>query len=735
MAALASPLPALAAGGVVETGTTTYVVNPAKAEIDVTIQLSIKNNKPPSALYYYYWNQTEVEVEVQAGPIKATSNAGKVKASLSKTGTYYRDFVLTYPNVYYKQTRVVTVTYAIPAGPGAPGGYRAGKAYADLCAVGNGVDSGALKVVVPDGFDVVFDGGTDLSLSGDAKGVQTYGSGTISAPYNFWTCLEATDPSNLISMSLTSGNQNFTIRAWPEDSAWASTVGGDVRGDVPKLEDLTGLQMPGGIIDITEAGNSQLGDYSGSYSPPTKTATVTEDTDNATVAHELSHIWFNSTLFTATWMDEGFAGYSEKVAGTGNYKPCADPGAYPGTGSPDITHWQLLDINSTTVDQNVSDWQYAASCYLVTELADAIGPANFQAVLKAASDGEIAYVGASPAEKSPVGGPPISPKTLLDLIDEQGMVPAGVKNLDEAQDLFAGYGIFSSTDLDARSTARANYHKLVDAAGTWTMPLAVRGPMASWDFVSAQTAMDTVTQILTLRTAIQKEVSGLSLDGTPIQTQFEASKTQADLDAVLALIKSEGDAAEKVGEAQQLNDGSHSIFQTIGLFGTDPGASITTATAALTSAKPDDASTAAQQAIDTLNGSADQGLMRVGAALVLLLVLLALMLFVLWRRRRYAAAAMAPAAGAAVLPFGSPPGYDPSTWPPQGPPPSPGWAPPPPPQGWAPPPPAQSWAPPPPPQGWAPPPPPPVAPPPDPVPPAIVPPPVVPPGEGGDPVS
>ena len=161
------------------------------------------------------------------------------------------------------------------------------------------------------------------------------------------------------------------------------------------------------------------------------------------------------------------------------------------------------------------------------------------------------------------------------------MVPAGIKDLDEAQDLFAGYGIFSSADLDARSTARANYHKLVDAAGTWKMPLAVRGPMASWDFVSAQTAMDTVTQILTLRTAIQKKVSGLSLDGTPIQTQFEAAKTQADLDAVLALIKSEADAAGKVAQAEQLNDGSHSIFQTIGLLGTDPGASITKATGAL----------------------------------------------------------------------------------------------------------------------------------------------------------
>lgn len=48
MATLAAPLPALAAAEVVETGSTTYVVNTAKAEIDVTIHVSIKNNKPPT---------------------------------------------------------------------------------------------------------------------------------------------------------------------------------------------------------------------------------------------------------------------------------------------------------------------------------------------------------------------------------------------------------------------------------------------------------------------------------------------------------------------------------------------------------------------------------------------------------------------------------------------------------------------------------------------------------------
>jgi len=60
-------------------------VNTAKSEIDVTIKLSIKNTKPPDALYDYYYTTTGVEVEVQAGPVKATSNAGKVKQSLVTT--------------------------------------------------------------------------------------------------------------------------------------------------------------------------------------------------------------------------------------------------------------------------------------------------------------------------------------------------------------------------------------------------------------------------------------------------------------------------------------------------------------------------------------------------------------------------------------------------------------------------------------------------------------------------
>jgi hypothetical protein len=478
--------------------------------------------------------------------------------------------------------------------------------------------------------------------SGDADGLQTYSSGEILAD-TFSTCLEATNPSSVASTSLAVGGQNFNIEAWPEDPSWASTVSGDVQIDVPKLEDLTGLKMPGGTVVIREAGDLELGTYAGLYDSTTKTVALTEDSTDAAVAHELSYTLFDP-LFAAQWMDEGFAHYSERVVGAGSYTPCTDPGPYPGSGSPDLATWKQLGVNPTAADQSVFAWQYAASCYLMTELADAIGPANFKAILGAASWGEIPYLGATPPELASSNRQPISAEALLDLIDEWGMVPAGITDLDEAQKLFASYGAITTDELGARSQARSNYHQLIATAGTWKIPLAVRGPMANWDFTAAQTAMDTVTQILTLRGQATTNLAGLSLDGTALQTQFEAAQTQSDLAAVLTLAKNEADAAAKVAQANQLYGGGHSILQTIGLLGTDLSAPLAQAKTALSSAKPADASGSAQKVIDAVNGSSDQGLMRSAALIGLLFALLLLVLF-LRARRRHAVAVLVPPDG------------------------------------------------------------------------------------------
>jgi hypothetical protein len=667
-AALAVPAPAMAASGVTDTAVMTYTLNPAKAEIDVTITISIKNNTPSTVngpwVTNYYYDTTSAYVEIEAGPVKATSNAGKVTQKALPGTKHYRQIQFTYPKVYYRQTRVVTVTYAIPAAPRSTGGFRAGKAYLDVCMIANGYDSGTTKLVIPEDFTAEFYSGSSLVLESDQGGLQTYSSGPITDSWAFWSCADGTNTANLAASTIKTSDQTFSLQAWPEDTKWASEVGTELKTEAAGLEALTGLQMPGGTIVVTEAGSSQMGEYIGSYNPKTHTATIAEDADEATVAHELAHVWFNPGLFEDTWMDEGFASYSEKVAGTGNYVPCKDPGRYPASGSPVMTVWKYVTTKSTDEEKAVVTWQYDASCYLVSNLADAMGPVNFRSVLSAADKGEIAYVGAGKPENDPNGGDALSARTLLDLFDERGLVPAGVKDLDKAQEMFGLYGILPLADLENRSAARAKYHELEAAAGKWKMPLAVRSPMASWKFVVATDAMTTASQIIALRDQTTKNLPGFSLDGGPIQTQFENAATQADLTSVADLIKKEADAAAKVAKARSLNDGSHGLLQTIGLLGTDVATPLKQANDALTAAKPDDASAAAQTVIDAMDKSSDQGLMRLGAGLGVLLALLLLALFVVWRRRRGKAAAAALVPPPAFAMFGGtvmPPPVDGST--------------------------------------------------------------------------
>src|SRR5450759_4704016 len=631
--AVATPQSALAADGMTETGTTTYEVVLDKAQIKVTIQISIYNGKPsqaePGGVTYYYWNLTKIGVEKQAGTVAVTSNAGAVYQAEKSSDRYYRYLELTYPNVYYGQTRVVTAAYTIPAAPHAAGGFRAGKAYASLCALGNGLDVGTVFVVIPDGYAFHNDAGGEMSPGATSGGKRTYTSGSLTMPYTFWTCVDAEQEASLMHTPVTAGSGVFDIQAWPEDPAWSAGVGADITTDVPALEALTGLKMPGGPVAILEAGDQQLGEYGGIYNSATSTAQIPETILKDTVAHELSHIWFNHNLFADKWMSEGLAGFSEQAAGAGNFTPCAEPGTYPGTGSPNLKIWQLLNNNSTTQDDQVSAYQYGASCYIFTTLAADMGPANLKLVLKAAYADQMAYGSTTADEKLPGAGLPLSSKQLLDLVDERGMVPAG-EDLDTAQALLAKYGIFDATTLSDRSTARSTYHELASAAKSWKLPPAVREPMANWEFDSAQAAMATAKQIIDSRDSIGKLIPDLSLDGTVLQSQFESAETQTDLDNLLSLIKKEADAAARVDQATRLSNSSPSILESIGLLGTDVQTPLAQAKADLANVKPESATTSAQRVIDSIDKSSDLGLLRVGAVagiLALILLLLALIVF------------------------------------------------------------------------------------------------------------
>lgn len=442
---------------------------------------------------------------------------------------------------------------------------------------------------------------------------------------------------------VTVGGQAFDLQPLAADTTWGKAVFGQLDGDISRLKALTGLPMPGGTIAIAEVPDGGLDDRGVGYDPATATLTVPQSVGPSLLAHALSHVWFNSGLFADRWVSEGLAGYSEQAAGAGKYTPCLEAGAYPGTGSANLVTWQALTYDSSIQDQNVLDWQYATSCAFFSTLAEAMGPANFKAVLQAAADGETAYAGVTAG-----GELPLSSRQVLDLFDERGMVASGSTDLDMAQNFLAGYGIFDSETLAARSTSRSVYHTLAARAGAWKMPAAVRDPMAGWDFPKAQAAMATTRQILDLRDQLHRQVPGVSLDGSDLRTGFESAATQTDLDKVFGLIKQLADAAGKIEQATTLRNGSHDILQTIGLLGVDLDTPLKQARADIERLKGDSAGVEAQMVIDSVNGAGDQGLMRIASLIVILaLILLAVAVAIAlaierMRRRRATAPAAAP---------------------------------------------------------------------------------------------
>jgi len=663
---IATPAAASATGGIDETGAATYRVMPAQASIHVSIELTIRDTALGTEA-----KSTEIRVELEAGSVTATSDGGAVTQAALEADRNFRYIQISYPAISYGETRIVDISYSIPAAPHSSSPFRAGQAYASLCAVGSGADTGSVSVVLPTGFRYEVVSGSDLPDTSQAVGTYTLSSGSVSDPRNFWTCVAAEDPAKLTNTPVTAGDQSFTVQSWPEDQTWARLVTQDVSGDVARLEEMTGYSMPGGTIQVQEIGGGLLGGYDGYYVPSTRTLNLNEELRSSTVAHELSHIWFNGDLFADVWMAEGFAGYSEKAAGPGNYKACDNPGAYPGAGSPNLTSWVSLDANSTTQDSKVLLYQYAAACFVVTTLADAMGPDNYRAFLAAVKNGEIAYVGAGAPETHLLTDGAVSAQELLDLADERGLVPAGVGDLDKAQKLMAKYGIVKNAAiLAARSHARATYHQLAAAAKTWKMPFAVREPMAAWGFDTAETAMGTIGHILDLRGQIEAS-AGFTLDGTAVQQQFEQAQSQTDLDQLATFLQQEADAAAKVDQANKLYNGNRDLLQSLGLMGTDLLTPLNQARTDLVRLKPDDASSSAQVVIDTIKKSSDKGLALVTTAFVsaigvLGLILLIVLVFALRRRRRRPAAALAAggwSAGWAGGQTGNPGWPGPGPWP------------------------------------------------------------------------
>lgn len=655
---LATPSIALGSNGFTEKATTTYVVNAEQQRLDVTIDLTFKNTKRSTATTIYYYNSDYIWLEKDARSVKATSPGASVTVSKVRTSGQYTEYRFRWsPVLFYGKTRNVHITYQIPTGePRSTSWFRISPAYLDFCVIGTGLDGGSTQIKVPMSYSMTVDSEENGRLGQRIEGdTRIYTTGTLDDAYKFWACLTGEQPDRYASTRLTApSGREIDIQAWPDDPSWTTEISTQLGEVLTELEGLIGLGLPGdGPIAIREVGQGTLGQYAGFFDPATSVARIGEDLEaKGLITHELAHAWFNGALFQPHWLSEGYAEWARTSI---DGDTCPAPGSYPDDGTPNLEAWRFAGPRATEVDLAVIDYQYAAACALIRQVAAKLGDDGMRSVLAAITDHELAYQSGPTVLKGPNAA--VAWQTWLDAVDEIGLADGnGADGVQTIADLLVPYGIpgnGSGPKLVERAKARTAYHALRAAFGDWAIPPVILQPMASWHFDTATAAIATAAQVHEAAAKLASILPGVDGLTGKARTLVEVATKQEELAAALAAATDRNDAAASVAAASSAMAAPRDFVMQVGMLGTDlqPGLD-----GAIQAIRDDDtvaARTGAEAVQAALAAAPGQGQTRLllGIGIPLLLLLLVLAFFLLRRRRRRAAlAASAPVmAGLATL--------------------------------------------------------------------------------------
>jgi hypothetical protein len=644
------------------TAATTYRAVPAKGLIEVSINLKVTNHTQdtyetyPCIEYYddpywgltpysstcsstkrWYVDATSLFAEVGASNLRATSAAGKVKVQRGSTGPTdtISPYTLTFPRIYNGQTRTIKVSYVLRAGAARSGSGRVNPAYVSFAGFAQPVDSATVRMVLPAAFDTSTFGGTVAETRSGSSRV--YASGPVHDTSTFYVVVTGTNLAGYHRESIQSPQgREIRIEAWPGDDGWLDAVREEATGSIGALEEAIGQPLPGsGPITVREVAGGSLGDaYAGAFDPDRGLAQIPESYQQpGTVAHELSHTWFNRSMFEAQWLSEGYAQWAERAVGA-NPEPCTLPsGIQTSRADVELADWKYASPRATQAEIDAVTAEYEASCGIVSKVATEIGPDRMRAVLAVLSTANGAY----PGTHDDKTGAANDWRAWLDAVDEQGMVPAGLDATTEIADLLVRYGATTDGDLAGRADARTALGALRETAGTWwTIPSAVYAPFATWDFATASGAVDEVDATIRGSWNVVDVLPQLRGIDTPLKGRVAEATTQADLASVHETVDRQLATAHKVSDALDRAAASLGPVEALGLLGVDFGPIGDAAIEHVGSLDLDAAETDVAVIDATLHGATGAGLVRLGVGMGVVSALLSGAYLVLRRRRRLA---------------------------------------------------------------------------------------------------
>jgi hypothetical protein len=627
----ATPAPVAAADGYRQTAASTYVLDLVGQRVKVTVQLTLTNT---TSLYYYTGFNTWVEAA--ATGVNAVSG-GTMRFTLGAAEHGFRPLRVLIPDLLPGNSRVTTITYSIPGGaPRSSSTVRTGRAYATFCAVPSGTDSGSLTVRWPKGY--VVDTWGEPMPAKTAGSEVVYTKTGIRNVTTYYTCFAGVNRDAYKSGVVDpTSDRSVVLRWWPEDQVWADSVRAKIRNGLPALAKLIGRELDGNRhLTVEEAATG--GEYAGFFDAATNTITVDEDfTQASLVEHELAHAWFNTGSIGDAWIYEGAAEWAARTVSR-DEAACPEP-----TGAAAarvrLATWLRLNPRSTDAERDTVSAEYDVACYVMTAVTDAAGAAAMSKAWGALLDGRDPYAVDAAAKRA---------RTLatwqdwLDAVDElafpaDAAAPTAASGSKVASDLLVTYGVTADQQLlDARTATRSAYHALAARVGDWVVPVAVRAPLAAWDFAAASAAITAAGPAWDLTGATDAALAGLDARHGPAAAAWAAATTAAELTAAGVLAQRQLTAATDVAAACVEALLPLDVVQQVGMAGSVMP-SLDPAIAAVRSGDTAKAAEVTASVRAFLGGLRAAGETRIAIAVVTgvgLLVIVALLVVLLVRRRR-----------------------------------------------------------------------------------------------------
>ena len=379
----------------------------------------------------------------------------------------------------------------------------------------------------------------------------------------------AEDPTGRGAEGVADAVVPLVVAPLPSDDAWAARVASPAADLLESLAEVFGSPVPyeGVVVEellvdtVRHSATIDVADDGALAVVGVDAAATTTE-----IAHQLAHLWLRDAVSGERWFAEGVAASVGAIgASTAGYV------VEPAPSRADL-HAELLQPlhgwSSTSATTRfdpavvVADEQARGAAHVVvgSVLAEIGVPALLDVIDVLAGD-TITYEGAPAAEAQPTDE---DWRVVLDALVEVGgsaQAPALFEELVVDEEGVA--------ELARWREARAAWSALVERGGGWEMPLAVRRPMASWDFEAFDAAVAAATAALDRRDQMG-EIIGLADLEVPESSRVAFESAADGLGVVVGRFDAQiVDATEIVAAARAVGR-DHGLLAEVGLLGEDP---------------------------------------------------------------------------------------------------------------------------------------------------------------------